>query len=452
MNLDLSGFPPGFVWGAATSAYQIEGAWDEDGKGRSIWDTFTRQRGRIRTAETGDVAADHYHRWREDVGWMEKIGLKAYRFSIAWTRVMPFGKPPLNSPGLDFYDRLVDVLLEKGITPYPTLFHYDLPQAIQEQGGWPWRETARYFADYAQCVAKRLGDRAHTWITHNEPTITAFLGYLLGQHAPGRRNPAAALAALHHILLSHGMAAQALRAEIGGEAQVGIALNLSPVYPLTESEQDRRAARLADALTNRIVLDPLLKGVYPQELTASLIWRWLEKLAAPGTRLIEPGDLHTISTPLDFVGVNYYTRLVVRHAPLAQFIPVQPRDSAYSQMWEIYPAGLYDLLLRLQQDYTHRNWMITENGMPAEDQVTPDGQVHDSARVDYLQSHLIQVRRAVQNGVAVGGFFVWSLLDNFEWIYGYSRRFGIVYVDFNSQQRLLKDSGKWFSELIRANT
>ncbi len=273
MDHDLAGFPPGFIWGAATSAYQIEGAWDADGKGPSIWDVFTHQRGRIHNRETGDVAADHYHRWPEDVAWMEKIGLKAYRFSIAWTRVMPDGKLPLNALGLDFYDRLVDALLEKGITPYPTLFHYDLPQALQAQGGWPRRETALYFGDYAHRVARRLGDRAHYWITHNEPTITAILGYLLGQHAPGRRNPAAALAALHHILLSHGLAVQALRAEVGHAAQVGIALNLSPVYPFTESQHDQRAARLADALSNRLMLDPLFKGYYPPELTSSPVWR-----------------------------------------------------------------------------------------------------------------------------------------------------------------------------------
>ncbi len=449
-------FPQGFIWGAATSAYQIEGAWNVDGRGPSIWDTFCRQRGRIHTGETGETAADHYHRWAEDVELMSSIGLKAYRFSIAWTRILPTGRGAVNQAGLDFYDRLVDALLAKGITPYPTLFHYDLPQPLQDQGGWPRRETAGYFGDYAAVLARRLGDRVTCWITHNEPMITAFLGYLTGEHAPGKRNPFAALAAVHHVLLSHGLAVQALRASSKLPLQVGIALNLAPVYPASDSERDRQAARLPDGIGNRLFLDPILKGSYPDDLVKTWVWKLLERGVVRSEdgrirRGIQPDDLKVISEPLDFLGVNYYTRMVVRYTHFFRYAQFKPVEGEYSQMWEIYPPGIYDLLVRLQRDYHHPNLIVTENGAPEPDAVSADGKVHDPQRIRYLHTHMVQVQRAIQDGVPVRGYFVWSLLDNFEWVYGYSRRFGLVYVDFETRQRILKDSARWYENVIRTN-
>jgi beta-glucosidase len=295
-------------------------------------------------------------------------------------------------------------------------------------------------------VADRLSDRVSTFITHNEPWVTAILGYLTGEHAPGQRSPSAALASLHHLLLSHGLAIEAMRAAARQTLSIGIALNLSPVYPFSTSQRDRRAAKTADLFLNRLVLDPLLKGSYPAEFSGSPWWRWLER----GT-LTDPHDLQVISTPLDFLGVNYYSRAVVRWAPLIQVLPVRPRSSAYSQMWEIYPEGLYDLLFRLHQDYQHPNLIVSENGTPAPDVVTPDDQIHDLDRISYLDAHIRQVRRAIEAGVPVSGYFVWSLLDNFEWVYGYSRRFGLIHVDFATLKRRIKDSGRWYAHTIRQN-
>jgi beta-glucosidase len=440
-------FPERFIWGAATSAYQIEGAWNEDGRGLSIWDTFSHKPGKTHNGESGDVATDHYHRSREDVNLMSEIGLKAYRFSISWTRILPEGKGQVNPRGLDFYSRLVDALLEKGITPYPTLFHYDLPQALQDQGGWANRDTARYFGDYARVVAERLGDRVTYWITHNEPWVTAILGHFSGEHAPGRKNPVTAVAALHHVLLSHGYAVQSLRAATKRPAQIGIALNLSPIYPATP--RDVRGAKFSDGFINRIILDPLLKGRYPQDFAGTWWWRFLESRLKPAQR-IQPDDLKIISTPLDFVGANYYSRTVVRYVPVAQSVQIRPKGSEYSDMWEIYPQGMYDLLVRLKQDYGHPNWIVTENGVPVPDQPTPEG-VQDVRRIRYLHDHILEVHRAMEAGVPISGYFVWSLLDNYEWVYGYTKRFGLVYVDFNTLTRTLKDSAKWYSQVIREN-
>ncbi len=440
-------FPPGFVWGVATSAYQIEGAWNEDGRQPSIWDVFSHQPGRIRTGENGDSAADHYHRWQEDIALMSQMGLGAYRFSISWTRVLPQGSGAVNQAGIGFYDRLVDSLLEKGITPYPTLFHYDLPVPLHERGGWPNRDTAKYFGDYAAILSQRLSDRATCWITHNEPWVTAFMGYLSGEHAPGKRNPFDAYAAVHHLLLSHAYAVEALRANARQPLQVGIAVNLSPVYPLSPGSLDERAVAYTDAMLNRVILDPLLKGSYPPEFEDSLVWRWLERRR----KILQPGDLKQIATPLDFVGVNYYSRSVVRYLPIVRSLPVRPKNRPYSQMWEIYPQGLYDLLMRLKRDYAHPNWIVTENGIPVADVVDSDGKVQDDGRISYLRDHLQQVHRAMQDGVPASGYFAWSLIDNFEWIWGYSRRFGLVYVDFANKARTLKESGRWYGQVTRQN-
>jgi beta-glucosidase len=445
-------FPEGFVWGTATSAYQIEGAWNEDGRGPTIWDTFVRQPGRVRTGETGDTAADHYHRWREDVGLMKQLNLNAYRFSISWARILPSGSGPVNQAGLDFYDRLIDGLLEAGITPYPTLFHYDLPTVLHDRGGWPSRDTAQRFAEYAQVLAQRYGDRAKHWITHNEPWVTAFLGYLLGQHAPGVRNPWASVAAMHNLLLSHGLAAQALRAAAPGPIQVGIALNLSPVYPVTPGSLDEQGVQFTDGWINRLVLDPLLKRRYPPDFVDSWIWGLLERgVLREGQRGIPPEDLDTIGQPLDFLGVNYYNRTVVRYAPIVKAVQVRPEGNEYSEMWEIYPTGLYDLLTRLHRDYGHPNLLVSENGVPVPDRLDPDGRVRDARRTRYLRDHLVQVHRAISDGVPVHGYLVWSLLDNFEWIYGYTKRFGLIYVDFVTKQRTVKDSGRWYAQVIRSN-
>jgi beta-glucosidase len=451
-NNESVNFPPNFIWGAATSAYQIEGAWNEDGRGPSIWDTFVHQGGHVRTGETGDTAADHYHRWAEDVDLMSAIGLKAYRFSIAWTRIVPEGAGAVNPKGLDFYERLIDGLLAKGITPYPTLFHYDLPQPLQDRGGWPNRDTAQRFGDYARVLADRFGDRVDHWITHNEPWVTAFLGHLSGEHAPGKRSPFAAVAATHHVLLSHGYAVQALRAGARRPIQVGIALNLSPAYPATDSKRDLQAVQFTDGFINRIILDPLLKGRYPEDFSRSWLWHWLERgLGRQPRNLVQSDDLKIISAPMDFVGVNYYSRGVVRYLPVIQSMQVKPKGSEYSEMWEIYPPGLYDLLVRLKTDYGHANWVVSENGIPVPDEVAADGGVHDAKRIAYLRAHIGEVRRAVDAGVPVTGYFVWSLIDNFEWIYGYTKRFGMVYIDFGTKQRIMKDSGKWYAQVIRAN-
>jgi beta-glucosidase len=437
-------FPENFLWGVATSAYQIEGAWQEDGKGPSIWDVFAHEKGRVAGGENGDVAADHYHRWQEDVGIMADLGLQAYRFSIAWTRVLPQGTGAVNPAGLDFYDRLVDALLERNIEPFPTLFHYDLPLALHERGGWPNRETAKAFGEYAAAVTRRLGDRVTYWITHNEPAVTAGMGYFTGEHAPGRRNPFAAMHAVHTLLLSHGYATEAIRAHSHRAPQIGIALNLHPIHPASPKKRDQRAARLLDGMGNRLFLDPLLRGRYPKDIY---------RMFRPFFPRIQPGDMARIATPLDFVGINYYTRTVVRRAlnPMTFFAAeVPPEDSAYSEMWEIYPPGIYELITRVWEEYRPRQIIVTENGVPVVD-VLSNGHVRDEGRIRYLRAHIAQTHRAVEAGIPVTGYFVWSLLDNFEWALGYEKRFGLVHIDYATLKRTVKDSGHWYAQVIREN-
>ncbi len=440
-------FPPDFLWGAAASAYQIEGAWNEDGRGPSIWDTFVRRPGKVWRGQTGDVAADHYHHWAADVDLMAGLGIQAYRFSVSWPRVLPQGAGPVNQKGLDFYDRLVDALLARGIQPFVALHHFDLPQTLQDRGGWPARDTAYRFGEYAAIVARRLGDRATNWIPHNEPAAVAYNGYALGTSAPGLRNPVAALQAMHHLLLSHGLAAQAIRAAATGPVQVGTAINTSPVYPATPA--DRGAAIRMDALVNRLTLDPLLLGRYPRDLVGSL---------PPLLARARAGDMAIIATPLDFLGINYYTRILAhrewRLPLLWAWKAPAPTANPHSAMWEIYPQGIHDLLVRVWKDYHHPRIFVTENGAPAEDAVEDtagvDGQVHDQARIQYLRDHLTQVRRAMDAGVPVKGYFVWSVLDNFEWDLGYQMRFGLIHVDYDTQKRVVKDSGWWYRDLIAA--
>jgi beta-glucosidase len=438
-------FPPHFIWGTATSAYQIEGAWNEDGRGRSIWDTFCHTPDKIYKSHTGDIAADHYHHWIDDIQIMVDLGLNAYRFSISWPRIFPTGKGQLNQAGMDFYDRLVDALLANNIQPFPTLFHWDLPQALQDEGGWNNRNTAVYFADYAYQIAERLGDRVRSWITHNEPFVAAVLGHFTGEHAPGIQDPFVAFNAGHHLLLSHWLAVQALRAALPRAAQIGIALNLTPVHPASNSEPDLLAAQHMDGIINRLFLDPVLRGQYPQDVI---------ELIGPLLSAIQPGDLETISFPLDFIGINYYSRHVVQfdpEFPLIQASQVFPTGNEYSQMWEIYPPGLYELIRRVWNDYHPASILITENGICVPDDLDLDQRVRDYRRIRYLRDHLTQVHQAIQDSIPVRGYFVWSLLDNFEWALGYRTRFGLVYVDFDSLKRTVKDSGRWYSNIIRRN-
>lgn len=450
-------FPKGFVWGCAASAYQVEGAWNEDGKGPSIWDTFVHSPGHIVNNETGDLAVDHYHRFVEDVALMKELGLGAYRFSVSWSRILPSGTGAINQAGLDFYDRLVNELLKQKIEPYLCLFHWDLPQALQDQGGWPNRDTALAFADYARVVAERLSDRIKVWMTHNEPWVAAMAGHFTGEHAPGVKDVQSAFKALHHLLLSHGLAAEAIHACAKQPVKVGITLNLNPVHPASESKQDRGAAARMDAILNRSTLDPLLNGTSPMQEFA--VGKLLLK------SLIKPGDLEKIRG-LDLLGINYYTRTVVeynRKFPVVAGSQIQPEGNEYSGMWEIYPEGIYELLMRIKNDYLIRlptkkgtavnfpELMITENGVPVPDGLDFDGRVRDERRIRYLRDHIAQVHHAIDQGVPVKGYFHWSLMDNFEWAHGYGQRFGLVYVDFKTQQRTIKDSGRWFSEVIRQN-
>jgi len=463
---DADRFPPGFVWGAATAAYQIEGAADQDGRGPSIWDTFSHTPGRTFAGDTGDVATDHYHRYPEDVALMAELGLGAYRFSIAWARVLPGGTGAVNEAGLDFYDRLVDDLLARGIDPYVTLYHWDLPQALQDAGGWGARETSAHFAEYAAVAAARLGDRVRNWTTLNEPWCSAFLGHGSGVHAPGLTDPALSLRAHHHLLLGHGRALEALRAELPDGHRVGITLNPSAVRPESDSAADLDAVRRVDGLANRIFFDPLFRGAYPEDVlrdTASVTdWAF-----------VRDGDLAEISRPIDVLGVNYYTPLVVAGGAdvdadgarddghgVSEYSPWPAcADIRFEQVsgprtamnWGVDASGLYDLLVRIHALVPELPLMITENGAAYEDVVGTDGGVADPERIAYVAGHLDATRRAIADGVDVRGYFVWSLLDNFEWAYGYAKRFGIVHVDFATGRRTPKHSARWYASVIAGN-
>jgi beta-glucosidase len=435
-------FPDSFIWGAATASYQIEGAVDEDGRGESIWDRFATVPGRVRGGDTGAIACDHYHRYREDIALMRNLGLRGYRFSIAWPRILPWGRGSVNAKGLDFYDRLVDELLASGIRPYATLYHWDLPQVLEDEGGWLNRATVDAYVDYVTAVTRRLGDRVKHWITHNEPWVAAWLGYGWGEHAPGKRGNAEPLTAAHHILVSHGQAVHAIRSEVPG-ARVGITLNLNPTYPASDSPEDCAAARQADGFANRWFLDPIFRGEYP----ADIIELCQDRLPS-----VETGDMATIATPIDFLGINNYSRSVLRAGPDGTAIFVRPQDSQYTDMdWEVFPEGLYDLLVRVHRDYAPKNIYITENGAAFPDVRTHDGEIHDLERCHYIESHLVSVAKAIAAGVPVAGHFVWSLLDNFEWQHGYSKRFGLIYVEYPTQQRVPKASYYWYRDFIRGD-
>jgi beta-glucosidase len=445
MDKKIFQFPHDFVWGAATASYQIEGAWNEDGKGEGIWDRFSHTPGKVQDGDTGDVACDHYHRWADDLALIKNLGLKAYRFSIAWPRILPDGRGRVNQAGLDFYNRIVDRLLELSIDPYVTLYHWDLPQALQDAGGWPARNVVDTFVEYADIVSRALGDRVKNWTTFNEPWVSAFVGYRDGRHAPGHTDLHEALAAAHHMLVSHGMAVPLLRSNCAG-AKVGITLNLTPKVPASPSGLDRDATNLDDGYNNRWLLDPLVGRGYPQDIINGF---------GDAMAFIQSGDLDVIATPIDFVGVNYYTRNIVRsnkvseneNAPRTVF-----RVGENTEMdWEVYPEGLYKILGRLYFDYDFPAIYVTENGAAFNDVVGANGEVDDPARLSYIKRHLEQVHRAIEAGIPVRGYFAWSLMDNFEWGFGYSKRFGLIHVDYKTQKRTFKSSAKWYQQVIQSN-
>jgi beta-glucosidase len=444
-------FPDNFLWGVATSAYQIEGAWNEEGKGESIWDRFSHTPGKINDGSTGDVACDHYHLWPEDIALMKSLNIQAYRFSISWPRILPEGRGRVNQAGLDFYGRLVDGLLEAGIVPFVTLYHWDLPQALQDKGGWPVRETAEAFAEYAGVVSRSLGDRVTNWITHNEPWCTSLLGYQAGEHAPGIRDWYAGLKASHHVLLSHGLAVPVIRQNCP-EAEVGITLNFEEAVPASASAADYHAARSWEGYFFRWFLDPVYGRHYPADMVAAYE---REGFLPNGMDFVAPGDMDIIAAPTDFLGVNYYTRQVSRDESAADNLPptvFRAPDSELTEMgWELYPEGLYRLLNRFHFGYKIPKLYITENGCSYMDEPNGDGRVDDQRRIDYLEGHLDAVARAIENGVPVAGYMQWSFMDNFEWARGYEQRFGIVYVDYETQMRYPKDSAFWYRDVIARN-
>ncbi|MFJ6565997.1 glycoside hydrolase family 1 protein [Streptomyces sp. NPDC091292] len=458
-------FPPGFVWGAATSAYQIEGAVREDGRTPSIWDTFSHTPGKVAGGDTGDVAVDHYHRYRDDVALMADLGLTSYRFSVSWPRVQPTGRGPAVQRGLDFYRRLVDELLARGVKPAVTLYHWDLPQDLEDAGGWPARETAYRFAEYAQIVGDALGDRVEQWITLNEPWCSAFLGYGSGVHAPGRTDPVAALRAAHHLNLGHGLATSALRGVLPSRASVAVSLNSCPVRTISEDPADLDAVRRIDHLANGVFHGPMLHGAYPEGLFA-------DTARLTDWAYVQDGDLEVIHQPLDALGLNYYTPTLVAAArpddgspgsradghgasdhspwPAAGDVTFLQTPGERTEMgWTIDPSGLRDLILRYSREAPGLPLYITENGAAYDDRPDAEGRVHDPERIAYLHAHLTAVHDAIDAGADVRGYYLWSLLDNFEWAYGYEKRFGAVYVDYATQTRTPKSSARWYARAAR---
>ena len=443
-------FPKEFIWGAATASYQIEGAAREDGRGESIWDHFCRLPGKVANGDTGDVACDHYHRFEEDVDLMAWMGLKSYRFSVAWPRILPTGEGAVNQKGLDFYKRLVEKLLSAGIAPCLTLYHWDLPQELQYKGGWTNRDVAYRFAEYASVMYRALGDVVPQWTTHNEPFCAAMLGYGTGEHAPGYQDWPAAVRAGHHLLLSHGLAVDAFRQMMPAGTQVGLTLNATVPYPADpESEMDRWAAHRMDGWHNRWFFDPVFRGSYPEDMVE--YYRSLMPLD-----FVLPGDLALISRPIDFLGLNYYTRAVMRHDPASPFLggvgAVPKTAPVTDQGWEIVPDSLYDLLTRIKRDWTDLPLYVHENGCAAPDRLDEQGRVEDTDRVEYLQAHFAAAHRAMQDGVNLKGFYVWSLLDNFEWAWGYEKRFGLIWVDYGTLRRVPKASAHWYRDICRSGS
>ncbi len=449
-------FPDQFLWGAATAAYQIEGAWDADGKGESIWDRFSHTPGKVQDGDTGDIACNHYDRWQEDIALMVELGLQAYRFSFSWPRVLPAGRGRVNQPGLDFYSRLVDGLLEAGITPFATLYHWDLPQALQEEGGWAARSTAEAFVEYADVISRHLGDRVGHWITHNEPSVAAYNGNLTGEHAPGFTDMRIALPVSHHVLLSHGWAVPVLRRNSPG-AEVGITINVNAIQTASPSAADYDSFRYNDGIWTRWFMDPIYGRGYPADLVVDHIASG--SLPPEGLTFVRDGDLEAIAAPTDFLGLNYYCRNLARNTdiPEAENLPQTvfqaPRDETnWTEMgWEVYPRGLAEVLARLYFEYQVPKIYITENGASYSDGPDEEGRVRDERRRSYLRDHFAWAHQALALGIPLAGYFVWSFLDNFEWARGYAQRFGLVWVDFDTQARILKDSAHWYRQVIAQN-
>lgn len=446
INLAKLVFPKDFLWGAATASYQIEGGWKEDGKGESIWDRFSHIPGKISDGSTGDVACDHYHLYPQDVQLMKDLGIQTYRLSISWPRIFPEGRGRPNPQGIEFYKKLINLLIQNKIKPAVTLFHWDLPQKLQDIGGWANREVAGYFADYARYLFQELGDLVPIWITINEPSVYSFVGHNEGRHAPGISDFSTALQVAHNLLLGHGKAVRAYR-EMGLKGEIGLAQNMSSVYPASEKEADQAAAWRNDGHWNRWFCDPLFKGEYPKDM---LEW-YSTRVVLPE---IHKDDLEIISTPADFMGLNNYYASRIKHDDTRW--PLNLSDSFIGEYrtamgWGINPECFYDLLKRLGSDYPGVKIYITENGCAFNDQINRDGEVLDDNRVDFLYNHLRSVYRALQEGVNIAGYYVWSLMDNFEWAEGYTKRFGLVYIDYPTQRRIIKKSGYWYREVIRNN-
>ena len=441
--LHRADFGSDFLWGVSTSSFQIEGAGQEDGRGESIWDRFCAEPGRIRDGSNGLVACDHYHRWPQDLDLAQSLGVNAYRFSIAWPRILPTGRGAINEKGLEFYDRLVDGMLARGLQPWATLYHWDLPQPLQDAGGWKNRDTVAAFLEYTDVITRRLGDRVKHWITHNEPWCSCIMGYYEGVHAPGETNLAGALQANHHVFLSHGQAIPVIRANSVG-AEVGITLSLHPIKAASDSAEDQAALARHDGVRNRWFLDPLFGRGYPEDTLA---------LFGADAPKVLTGDLDAIATKTDFLGVNYYFPEEVKHSetggPARTELVHREGVERTAFGWEVSPQGMVDLLTRVQRDYSPAKVMLTENGSTFEDELLPNGTVADAERNRYLQRHLDALRVAMKQGVPVRGYFAWSLLDNFEWAEGYLRRFGLAYVDYATQARILKDSGRWYARFLK---
>jgi len=448
-------FPENFLWGTATAAYQVEGAVEEDGRGPSIWDTFSHTPGKVRHGDTGDIACDHYHRLEEDLDLMADLGLQMYRFSVAWPRIQPEGRGPTEQKGLDFYRRLVDGLRQRSIQPMLTFYHWDLPQALEDRGGWASRETSERFAEYVGVVYEALSDEVGYWITLNEPWVSAWMGYGLGTHAPGRQGSDTALAATHHLLLGHGLAMERMRSA-GDDNQLGVTLNLHPAHPSRDTRDDNDAARRTDGQANRLYLDPLFRGEYPEDILSFYAERGVD------LSFVREGDLQKISVPIDFLGVNYYFRHLIREAPeepLSQVPfsdlgarPIVPHEGEKTAMgWPVDPEGLMEMLVRIKDEYADVPIYVTENGCAVDDYIDPEGGVDDEERISYLDSHFRAAHEAIERGVDLRGYMVWSFLDNFEWAEGYSKRFGIVFVEYGTQRRVPKASARWYAGVIRRN-
>ncbi len=439
-------FPDGFTWGTATASYQVEGAWDEDGKGESIWDRFSHASGKVANGDTGDVACDQYHRYKEDVALMKQLGFRGYRFSISWPRIFPAGKGQVNQKGIDYYNRLIDELLANGIQPFPTLFHWDLPQALQDAGGWSNRDIVGHFTAYAETCIKALGDRVKNWMILNEPWVFAFMGYLYDAHAPGVRDSSLAMRASHNVNLSHASAARAMRA-VGTAEAIGTAFSTSAIYPASDSAEDRAAAERQHGWTNDWFMRPIMKGEYPNA--------YVDQERALSRMEVRPGDMELVKEPLDFIGVNLYSRTIVADSEDRRNLGTRPIPGPGPRTdfnTEVWPAAIYRQLMRVSKDYAGVPIFITENGCSYDDRPGPDGRVHDDRRIAYYRGYIGQVARAIDEGADVRGYYAWSLIDNFEWAMGYSQRFGIIDCDFeNGQKRTIKDSGYWFRDLIAKN-